>query len=121
MKIFKEGRAKEKPPISDFPSLATHIPVFSQQALNALKEVLDRNGQLLPLDCDEGEYFAFNVTRLCDAFDRNSSSFYELPGGGIIDVKKYVLLANRIKDEPIFKVPQLSTGQKMSLTCGRSR
>lgn len=106
VRVFRDDRASKKLPVGDFPSLASSMPVFSQRACDVLKEILEGSGQLLPLACDEGKYFAFNVTNLCDAFDKNASQVTELPGGGIIMVQKYVLFGSRIKDEPIFKVPE---------------
>ena len=41
-------------PLSDFPSLATHVPVFSAQAAKRLEKWLRLSGELLPLLCDAG-------------------------------------------------------------------
>lgn len=105
VRVFREDRANKNLPVSDFPTFAT-VPVFSRRACEILKKILEGNGQLLSLACDEGEYFAFNVTTLCDAFDKTASQVTELPGGGIIMVKKYVLLADPINEATIFKIPQ---------------
>ena len=50
VQVFHE---EEGPPASDYPSLALHIPVFSKRATLALKEMLDKHGELLPLLCRE--------------------------------------------------------------------
>lgn len=90
----------------DFPSLVTHVPVFSQRALTKLKDSLKGNGEALPLVCDEGEYFAFNVTNIVDALDEQRSEIKRFKSSNrIMEVVKY-----RFHDEKlsanIFKIPQ---------------
>jgi hypothetical protein len=50
-------------------------PIFSQRAVDALADLLEGNGELLPLICDSGEYYAFNITREVDALDEERSEF----------------------------------------------
>jgi hypothetical protein len=50
-------------------------PVFSHRAVNALSNLLEGNGELLPLNCAEGEYYLFNTTRIVDALDEEKTEF----------------------------------------------
>jgi hypothetical protein len=50
-------------------------PVFSLRAVNALNNLLEGNGELLPLNCAEGEYYVFNTTQIVDALDEERTEF----------------------------------------------
>lgn len=94
-------------PVGDFPSIfLPHVPVFSARAAQALSPVISTNGELLPLNSDHEEYFAFNVTTLLDALSTNHSDIVYYPSGKIMDVKKYVLDPQRVAFQPIFKLPE---------------
>lgn len=60
----KMSEAKKKWAIGDFPSLGRTAPVFSRRAAEALRDPLCASGELLPLACDEGDYYVYNVTRV---------------------------------------------------------
>jgi hypothetical protein len=65
------------PPLGDFPCLTSAgiEPVFSRLAVDALSNLLEGNGELLPLNCAEGEYYLFNTTRIVDALDEEKTEF----------------------------------------------
>jgi len=90
----------------DFPSLGGIIPVFSQKAVSALRDLLEENGELLPLVCDEGEYFAYNVTRIVDALDEKQSSVDRFATGNIMGISRYHLQSTALDSLTIFKLPQ---------------
>ena len=58
---------------NDFPGLDMVLPVFSRRACDVLREFLDPNGELLPLQSDIGEYYFYNVTTFVDALDAKKS------------------------------------------------
>jgi hypothetical protein len=47
--------------------------ILSQVARDMLGEQLEAFGELLPLACDDGEFWTLNVTRLVDALDATGS------------------------------------------------
>jgi hypothetical protein len=63
--------------LSDFPKyIGPYIePVFSRLAVDALSNLLEGNGELLLLNCAEGEYYLFNTTRIVDALDEEKTEF----------------------------------------------
>jgi hypothetical protein len=68
-------------PAGDFPNLpglSPNPPIFSAHAVEILDDLLLSNGELLPLICDEGTYYAFNVTKIVDTLDGNKSEFKSL-------------------------------------------
>lgn len=58
---------------NDFPSINLDIPAFSRRAVEALRDLLEPNGELLSLISDVGEFFAYNVTTVADALDADRS------------------------------------------------
>jgi hypothetical protein len=92
-------------PEGDFPSLIGHIPVFSQRAAEALGDMLEPNGQLLPLDCGRGVYYAYNVTKLVDALDEEQSEIVRFSSGRIMDIRRYALAGEGLDEGlTIFKL-----------------
>jgi hypothetical protein len=93
---------------SDFPSLDGTIPVFSKRGVEALRDLLEPNGEILPIDCAQGTYFAFNVTRVVDALDVERSELELFDDGEIMNVARYELKAEKLNDAAIFKLPQVA-------------
>jgi hypothetical protein len=110
VKVLRDQSHRDRPP-SDFPSFGGVVPVFSQHAVEALYDLLQRNGEILPLICQEGVYFAFNVTRLVDALDMNASEFkYFKSTGRIMRIVRHEFDAEKLGAESIFKIPQVPEG-----------
>ncbi|MGH9962797.1 MAG: imm11 family protein [Pyrinomonadaceae bacterium] len=93
-------------PLGDFPLMALHVPVFSERAVALLQPVLIENGELLPLSCNEGSYFAYNVTTVLDALDVEKSSVIRFTDGGIIDITRHEFFPTKVTSL-IFKIPQM--------------
>ena len=69
--------------------------------------MLTGNGELLPLSCGEGEYYAFNVTTSIDALDESNSEVERFESSGrIMLVLKYAFFGVRLSGATIFKIPQ---------------
>lgn len=60
-------------PFNDFPCLALSYPVFSQRAIDVLRDILEPNGELLPLDTNIGSYFLYNCMTVADIIDFKQS------------------------------------------------
>lgn len=93
-------------PSSDFPSLATDVPVFSARAAKALEEWLLLSGELLPLLCDAGEYYAYNVTTRLPALDQKKSELTRFETGEIMMIDKPVFIRKIVADATIFKLTE---------------
>ncbi len=107
VRVLLDEDHKGRPP-SDFPSLDGTIPVFSGRGVEALRDLLEPNGEILPLDCAEGVYYAFNVTRVVDALDVERSELKLFDDGEIMNVAQYELRAQKLDAVPIFKLPQVA-------------
>ena len=71
LKISDRGR-RLKP--ADLPVGATSSIMFlGRRAKERIGSYLERYGELLPLACDEGEFWVLNVTSIADALDEKAS------------------------------------------------
>src|SRR4030095_1391831 len=105
--IYQNAKGKWLPS-SDFPSFTiSHIPVFSARAVAILGDVLTKNGELLPLNCIDGDYFAYNVLNLVSALDQEKSDIVRFPTGRIMTVRKYALNEDKLAGQMIFKIPEI--------------
>ena len=82
-------------PMSDFPLMAFHVPVFNERAAGLLRPLLIDNGERLPLLCDERTYFAHNVTTVPEALDLEKSSVIHFTSGRIMDITRHEFLQGK--------------------------
>ncbi len=99
------GDLNEGLPLGDTAHLAAGVAVFSEKAILALGDLLRPHGQVLPLKCKEGKFYAFNVTRVLDGLDLEKSSIERFPSSGrVMQVYRYVFKTDVIGGYPIFKI-----------------
>ena len=91
---------------SDFPSLAgaPSVPVFSRRAADALEDLLAPSGELLLLDCDDGDYLAYNVTAISDALDWTASNPLYYSDGGVSWIHSPVFERKRLSSDAMFRI-----------------
>lgn len=113
----RRTRADERHPFkqSDFPWLAGCALVMRRSAVDALRDMLDANGQLLPLSTDDGvELFALNA-RTIDAMDKAASSVIKYPGTDrIMRIKSIAFEASRIDGIDLFRLPHRASATYVS-------
>jgi hypothetical protein len=101
IRIIKEDEGKHLRQ-SDSPWLGSHALIFRQTAISVLKPLLEKNGELLPLESANVELQIFNPLHVVDALDENSSAVLRFGNGRIMSVSRYVLRPEVIRDLPIF-------------------
>jgi hypothetical protein len=91
---------------SDFPWLGGHVLVMRRTAVSALRDLLDSNGELLPLSTTDGvELCAFNA-RVIDALDEAGSTVTRFPGTRrIMHIKQVAFVATAIEGADLFRLP----------------
>lgn len=101
----KEGVFLDK--TSDFPSLMTGDPVFSEKAWKVFEPFIGNYTEPLPLITAEGKYYALNILNIIDALDKeNSEISYNRVTGRVSRVFRHVFHADKIEGQFIFKVPE---------------
>lgn len=92
-------------PFSNTPGYLPHIPVFDEKAINVLKCFLDKNAEILPLECNVGKFYAINVIRVLDCVDYEKSIFKTFRDGKrIMRFSKYCFNINEVLKEDLFKI-----------------
>jgi uncharacterized protein DUF1629 len=91
---------------ADFPWYGDDILVMRRSAVEALRDMLDAHGEVLPLETEDGiELYAFNA-RVIDALDKERSSLmYFGDEGRILHVKKAVFTPSAVQGVDMFRVP----------------
>jgi hypothetical protein len=92
---------------NDYPGIDMILPAFSRRACDALKDILEPNGELLPLRTDVGEYFFHNITTIADgALDLTNSecTFWCDPPTTAVDIEYFAFHPQRLKGLTIFRI-----------------
>ncbi|MBE5886450.1 MAG: hypothetical protein E7284_08630 [Lachnospiraceae bacterium] len=90
---------------SNTPGLSPHIPVFDDKAICVLRNLLIGNAEILPLDCEDGSFYAINVINVIDCIDYEKSTYKTFRDGKrIMRFTKYVFKHEKIKGVNLFKI-----------------
>ena len=97
------GSLREAFRASDSPYRGSHTLVFRRSAIDALQDILDAHGELLPLE-DEGgvELYAYNPQPL-HAFDEVQSIGSRDEHGKIMNAVRHVFIPSVVEGVDIFK------------------
>jgi hypothetical protein len=95
---------------SDSPYRMSHVLIFRRSAVDALRDILDAHGELLPLE-DEGgvELFAYNP-RALDALDHVRSRGWRNDEGTLDVVNTHVFFPEVIQGVDVFKLAEKRAG-----------
>ncbi|GAB4536996.1 MAG: hypothetical protein Tsb0020_51690 [Haliangiales bacterium] len=91
---------------SDFPWFGSDVLMFRTNAVVALRDLLERHGELLPLATeDDVKLFAFNAW-VVDALDEERSQLMRVSlTGNIMYIQKPVFFDDKIRGLDIFRLP----------------
>jgi hypothetical protein len=94
-------------PFNDYPCLELATPAFSRRAVDALGEMLTRNGELLALKTKAEEYYAFNLLTRLDALDLKRSRVTRSHQREIAGwIHYFAFKATKLKGATIFRIPE---------------
>lgn len=102
-----DGRVSE---FNDYPCLDMVFPAFSQRAIEALRDLLDPNGEILSIESDtKTKFFFFNVLTISDALDQEKSecNFWSNPPTTATSIDRFVFCSDRLRDSAIFRIREL--------------
>ena len=96
----------------DFPACSGgEMLMMGAEAKRRIGDILERDGELLPLKSDAGEFWTLNVTSVIDALDESKSEVLRASDTGrILMVKKPIFRASYLADANLFKLPQTVRG-----------
>ena len=100
---------------SDFPWLGSDALVMRRAAVDALRDILEANGEVLPLATEDGvELFVLNA-RVSDALDEANSSLMKFPGTQrIMRIKKVAFVPSAIEGADLFRLPHRASATYVS-------
>lgn len=91
----------------DMPGLPG-VPVFSERAVIELNQLLNDQVELLPLNHPTEKYYIINVVNVVDAVDYENSKVKRFSSSGrVMRFDKYAFHLEPIKNQHIFKIPEL--------------
>jgi hypothetical protein len=101
-----EGRVK---PHNDFPCVNLTIPAFSRRAVEALRDFLEPNGELLPLVSPLGEYYAYNITTVADVLDheRSEIEWFNERHVSALHISRYECIPEKLAGLSIFRLVEM--------------
>lgn len=90
---------------SNTPGLSPHIPVFDKKAIDVLSEFLIGNAGILPLACEEGDFYVINVVKVVDCIDYEASKYKTFRDGKrIMRFTKYAFDEKKVEGVHLFKI-----------------
>lgn len=100
---------------SDFPWLGADALVMRRSAVEALRDILDASGEVLPLSSDDGvELFVLNA-RIIDALDESNSSLMKFPGTDrIMRISKVAFVGSKVEGVDLFRLPHRASATYVS-------
>ena len=119
------GHGEKEMPVGDFPHCwGINFGVLSRNSMEALRLLIGPYVEFLPMRSGDGDFTAFKVIRFVDALDVQHSLIDWEPrrmrdegcSRIIRQVRKYVFQQDKLVNEVIFRIPQLSTGFKVFVT-----
>ncbi len=94
---------------NDCPFINLAVPAFSKRAVDGLRDMLEPNGEILPLLHPAGEYFAYNCTTIVEILDQprcDAKWFRELPAPALF-IHWFAVLPEKTEGLTIFRMREL--------------
>jgi hypothetical protein len=109
MKVVREDERGLRWKEADMPWMGEHLLILKPRAVSALCELCLEVGELLPLECDDADLVAWNVTTVVDALDQEESKVMRFPSGRILSIKEYHFKSNLVEGLAAFRIPDVRT------------
>lgn len=85
--------------------LSPNIPVFDRKAVDELRELLNNDAEILPLTCDDGDFFIINPIKVLDCIDYKRAEYKTFRDGKrIMSFKKYSFKEDIVSNNNIFRI-----------------
>jgi hypothetical protein len=102
-----EGRVSD---FNDYPCVDMILPAFSERAVCALRDLLEPNGEILPLSTKTNtRFFVFNIITITDALDQKNSrcEFWSDPPTTATNIEYFSFVAQKVQGLSIFRIREL--------------
>lgn len=86
-------------------------PMFSSRAVEVLRDLLEPDGELLPVECEEGEFYIYRISHVLNAVDIKHSVCTYYDDGNMEDIKKPAIVESRVGNHHLFRLPRYIKGK----------
>lgn len=101
----------------NFISLCPGAFVVDDAAHEALRDLLEMSGELLPIGDTSSDQFVVNVTGCFNVLDdANTKWVYGASTGAKIRIERYAFHASRFTEVPLFKIPETCRGDILTVS-----
>jgi len=91
----------------DFLGFTSGTFAFSERVLQGFGSLFEEIGEILPITIDGAPHHVLNVLRVVDALDMRQSEYRTFYQDRIASVDRYVFNPECLREESIFRIPQL--------------
>ncbi len=91
--------------------------VLDEEAREALLELLEMGGELLPITCQGRSYLLFNALECVNCLDQQKTLWVMgKRTGAKVRIEKYEFVPNRFSESSLFKIPETAAGEVLTVT-----
>lgn len=101
-------RQNKRVPAGDFPCIfISQMPAMSLRAVDALRDLLEPVGELLPVESPDGPLWLYNCLRFADVLDEDRSEIRRFPDGDLAQIYRHAWKP-ALEAETLFRLTRLS-------------
>ncbi len=89
---------------NDYPGINLGTPAFSQRSVDYLRDLLEPNGELLPVRHSIGIFYVYNCTRLVNCLDLDKSEYSKFKDGQVHGIRRYAFIPEKVIDLTFFRL-----------------
>lgn len=108
-----EGEAPLSRRLGDFPNhTSSTVLIFSRRAVDALRDLLGPDDEVLPLESELGEFYVVNVLTVLDCVDIDKCEVWRFPSSGRIgEIRRFEFFPERVTASIFQVIPFIGTGK----------
>lgn len=90
--------------------------VVGEASVEPIRDLLELSGELLPLQNGKQTVYAVNVTECVNCLDEEKTKWIiGKSTGARIGIEKYAFFAERLSESPVFKIPETSKSEILTV------
>ncbi|GAB5403268.1 MAG: hypothetical protein Aurels2KO_14990 [Aureliella sp.] len=91
---------------NDYPCHSLSEPAFSHRAVNALKDVLVQDGELLPVQHKVGRFYIYNLRTVAEGLLKATTKYERFPNGDVLRIKWFDFYKRKLQGKTIFRLAE---------------
>lgn len=112
---FARADWRQKALHSDFPSIGLGVLTMRERSREALEDVIEGNGECLPLSLDDGTALCVFKPQMIDALDYELSKVVRFPGTErIMTIERHHFIEDKLTGVDVFRLPHRASSTYVS-------